>query len=215
MCYEDIEGAFDFKESHVGGRKTAYFGDVGYSYGRKAHVPAAYPDHALFSTLFDRLKSHDPEFSSDNYTCLATYYPHGRCTLPMHHDDEKCIVPGSSIYTVSFGATRTVKFLNVTERLQIQQHKLEHGSVHCMSMESQSIWKHGITVEPEVTGSRISLTFRRLLESPPVEVRQPVPRIAPPSAPPTSHDRGMTRVLFLTDSIHSRTPEHNCTKGPN
>lgn len=214
MNYSDIEEAINFTDNHVGGRKTAYFGSTGYSYGPKTHVPAAYPDHPVFECLFDRLQEHDPDFSRENYTCLATQYPHGRCTLPMHHDDEKCIVPGSTIYTVSFGATRTVRFLNIEQRLQLQEHKLEHGSVHCMSKESQSIWKHGITIEPEVTGSRISFTFRKLLKSPPSpEVRKPVPRIAPPSAP-KSADRP-TRVLLLTDSIHSRTPPHLFESVPN
>ena len=70
----------------------------------------------------------------------------------MHHDDERCILPGSNIYTVSFGAERTLRLYNITGPLQEHFHKLEHGSVNVMSRESQSIWKHGINKEPDIQG---------------------------------------------------------------
>ena len=88
---------------------------------------------------------------------------------------------------------------------------MEHGSVHVMTHQSQSQWKHCLQYEPDVTGSRISFTFRKLnsesSEAPVTGDKSAVPPIAPPSSQKTSCDR-LKRVLFLTDSVLSNTPEH-------
>ena len=207
--YDDVEKVFDFEQSLPGNRKCDYFGPVGYSYGRIKHNPADYPDsNPIFDTLFDRLRGVDPSFTTDNYTCLVTKYPDGNSSINMHQDNEKSISPGSKIYTVSFGAERHVRFYNVSGPLQEHYHKLDHGSVHVMTADSQKIWKHGIDREPDIPGGRISFTFRHLLNP---------ARITPPATPIVSDPRPQThsdtstkpvRVLLITDSIHASTPTH-------
>ena len=212
--YEDIERDIKFTDKLSGDRETAYYGSVGYSYNNITHELAEYPNIQVFDTLFRELQTIDPECTRENYTCLVTRYPNGNSFLNLHHDDERSIMPGTNIYTVSFGATRSVKFSNVKGRLNEQYFKLEHGSVHCMTKESQSIWRHGIIREPEVTGSRISFTFRRLINTP-QEVKQDiVPPISPHTAPDTT-DSTPTRVLFLTDSVLSSTPTYVFDTIPN
>ncbi len=73
-----------------------------------------------------------------------------------------------------------------------------------MTQSSQSVWKHGIIPDSNVTSSRISLTFRHMLVTPPATPTQKrtVPHIQQPVA------ARPTRILLLTDSIHAGTPEH-------
>ena len=102
---------FDFKDGtkESGNRDTLYYGNIGYKYGRYRHEPCPYPNSQIFDTIFDRLKSADPNFTPDNYTCLINHYPDGASTIPFHHDDEVSIVPNTKIFTLSFGATRTIR----------------------------------------------------------------------------------------------------------
>ena len=213
-----VENAFVTEKSLPGNRTSAYFGKVGYSYGHRgsiSHEPSEYPpNNDIFQQIFSRISEQDPNFTPENYTCLVNKYPNGQSTLAMHQDNESCIVPGSLIYTVSFGAPRTLRLFNTQGPLQEQRHTLEHGSVHVMTPSSQSNWKHGIVKDPQVTDCRISLTFRWL--APPAEdgavsSRAPVPRIAQPG---TSTSQP-ARVLFLTDSVHSTTPDFVFDSIPN
>lgn len=209
--FDDIEKSINFTDKQSGDRETAYFGGIGYSYDQVSHEPADYPTTPLFDTLFAKLQTFDSECTRDNFTCLVTRYPDGNSSLNLHHDDERCILPGSNIYTVSFGATRSVKFSNIKGPLNEQVHRLEHGSVHCMTKESQSVWRHGILREPEVTGSRISFTFRQLIDAPKV-AKSDIPPIAPNVPKPVDKQ---TRVLFLTDSVLSSTPNFIFNTLPN
>ena len=211
ITYEEVDKYFDFEQSLPGNRRCDYFGSVEYSYGRIKHSPADYPDNnPIFDTLFDRLRGVDPTFTPDNFTCLVTKYSDGKSSINMHQDNEKSILPGSKIYTVSFGAERHIRFYNVSGPLQEHYHKLDHGSVHIMTAESQKIWKHGIDREPDVPGGRISFTFRHLVNSL-RSAPSPTPTASdprPPSPSDTSSSNKPVRVLLITDSIHASTPTH-------
>ena len=206
ISYDTAVQSFTFDQSLPGNRTCCYFGAVGYSYGSIKHEPAAYPDpHNVLDTIFTEISKHDSTFNRENFSCLVTHYRDGKSSISMHSDDEKNIVPGSNIYTVSFGSTRTLRCYNTIGSLQEQNHTLNHGSVSIMSQTSQAIWKHGILPDPNVTSGRISLTFRHMTnpaDSQPQlpEQQQHVPHIQQPCRP--------ARVLLLTDSIHSNTPEH-------
>ena len=219
LPYHDVEASFNPQESLPGNRTSEYFGSHGYSYGHRGHIshePAEYPpDHPILPQIFTRIQEQDPDFTPENYTCLVNKYPNGYSSLAMHQDNESCIVPGSKIYTVSFGAPRTLRLFNTSGPLQEQRHKLEHGSVHVMTRESQSLWKHGIVRDPQVTESRISLTFRWLVP-PASSVDSPTSRpTVPPIAPPPESPVKPARILLLTDSIHSSTPEYLFETVPN
>ena len=85
------------------GRHVAYFGSRPYSYGHIHHEPCDYPDNDIFNTISTRMKTIDSNFSYDDWTCLVTYYPDGRASIPRHCDNEKSIVEDSTIYTISVG----------------------------------------------------------------------------------------------------------------
>ena len=222
ISYEEVENCFNPNKKLPGNRKASYFGSVGYSYGHRGqinHEPAEYPaNNPVFTKIFSRIGEYDANFTPENYTCLVTKYENGHSSVGMHSDYEVNSPPDSMIYTVSFGATRTLRLFNTHGPLQEQHHTLQHGSAHVMTRKSQSQWKHGIMREPEAKDSRISLTFRWLV-SPPPDVRTdptipPIPPISKttPSAPRAPKP---TRVLLLTDSIHSATPEYLFEAIPN
>ena len=74
----------------------------------------------------------------------------------MHSDNEKCIEASSQIITVSFGANRTIKFRSTVGHPTEVEHVIPNGSVYLMSAESQSIWKHGFSREPEIKDVNIA-----------------------------------------------------------
>ncbi|KAL5271434.1 hypothetical protein ACHWQZ_G001915 [Mnemiopsis leidyi] len=93
--------------------------------------------------------------------CLINIYQDGSSFLPEHADNEKDIVHGSNIYTVSVGATREVKFRKDSDSEDERVVSVEGNSLYIMSRKSQDIWKHRI--DPVTDGSqgvRYSLTFR-------------------------------------------------------
>ena len=181
--------------SIIRNRELDYFGSLPYEYGRIRHEPKPYPDTRFFKDLFDKLSREVPDFSPANYTCLVTRYKDGKSTIPPHSDNEDCIVPGSTIYTVSVGAERTLVFDNIdgTERT----YKLLDGSVYAMSQSSQLIWEHSVPRE-SCNGTRISFTFRRIVPT------RPAPPIREPKS--DNNSNGKKRILFLTDSLHVSFP---------
>ena len=186
------------------GRKTAYFGDIEYTYDKYTHSPADYPDCDLFKYIFHKMPTIVPDFNPTNYTCLINFYPDGESIIPPHSDNEASIIPDSVIYCISLGAPRTLKLSNTINN-SIQTHTLPNGSVYAMSAQSQSTWKHSIERDPSITQPRLSLTFRRLrrVDSVPKHI---IPPIAPPKTPQPAVNSPQPRILLLTDSLLSNTP---------
>ena len=226
ITIDSVLDSFDFKDGvkESGNRDTLYFGRIGYKYGRYRHEPCPYPESQIFDTIFDRLKSTDPNFTPENYTCLINHYRDGNSTIPFHHDDEESIVPDTNIFTISFGAMRTIRCQNTgkgaVSPLEERCFKLEHGSVFTMTHKSQSIWCHGISAEVGTVGPRVSFTFRQLCADKP---RREIPRISRPTISQGKDKCNTNRILLLTDSmlqscptsIFSSIPNHKCIKKTN
>ena len=189
----------------------AYFGKTEYGYGRSLHKPCNYPDvdHPLRSMIkFISDQLNDPTFNTENITCLATLYEDGSASIPMHSDNEQCIVRSSNIITVSLGASRELTFRSKVGPERTQSLHLTHGQVHVMTRQSQDFWEHGVPSDPRIKSPRVSLTFRRLTPSPPAGQKRipPIKKSTRSSADPTPSPT--KQVLFLTDSVHSSTPTH-------
>jgi alkylated DNA repair dioxygenase AlkB len=134
ISYETVRESFVFGEVLPGNRECAYFGKTGYSYGAVKHDPAPYPEsHAILDRIFAEISAIDASFTRDNFTCLVQHYETGTSSINMHSDDERVIAPGSNIYTVSFGATRTARFFNTVGPLQNIHLQLTHGTLHVMT----------------------------------------------------------------------------------
>ena len=207
--YDDIAAMFDWGtgQKMSGNRQVLYFGNLPYSYGKYSkHEATPYPESPLFDRIFTEIGARDPDFTKDKFTCLVTLYNDGKSYILPHSDDEACIDPDSKIYTVSFGATRTLHFNNEKGPLTPTSCSLEHGSVNVMTRASQNFWKHEIRPEREVEGPRVSFTFRYLrspsdapIQTPSTQSNQTVAETEPVA---------VKRSLLLTDSILSGTPPH-------
>ncbi|KAL5247717.1 hypothetical protein ACHWQZ_G019562 [Mnemiopsis leidyi] len=224
-CFEDLkiedvteQIPFSDTNSSSRGRKLAYFGNKGYSYGTHRHLPRPYPECDVMSKVVSGLSVIDSGFNTADFSCLVTLYPDGRTTIPAHSDDESQIKGGSKIWTVSFGATRVLEFVRKTGSLVEHRVAVKHGSVYCMSADSQSHWSHELIYDPTIATPRVSLTFRHIVDPPP---RQPAPPIE--NAPPKQQHTSKQKILFITDSVLNSTPEflfnkvnnHRCIKTRN
>jgi len=187
------------------GRRTAYFGTRPYSYAPIRHEPQEYPSCPALDIVLTKLKEVVPDFSTDDYTCLITHYPDGRSYIPTHSDDEPEIQADSTIFTISVGAARVLRFVNKVGLLREHDIEVPHGSLYCMSTASQGAWSHELLRDPSITKPRISFTFRLLVDRAP-RVKHPIQK--PPEPKPRLAMGSKNRILFLTDSILNRTPEH-------
>ena len=208
LIVDDILNQINCHNSESYGRKTAYFGDVGYSYGRVKHSPTPYPNCPIFTRILAGMKDLIPDFTLDDYTCLVTHYPDGKAQIPLHHDDEAQIIEGSSIYTISVGCDRFLTLQNQVGLLNEASLEIKHGSVYSMSRESQGDWKHGMLPQ-DCSEPRISFGFRRLVPLSQIPRRERAPPIVHPSnykspnaIPSGTHER----CLLLTDSIIAPAP---------
>ena len=85
-------------------------------------------------------------------------YQKGEDCLAPHADNEVDVDQSSKITSVSAGTTRTMVFYMNDQ--EIQQVKLENGTVLEMSGNTQEILKHGILKELDVP--RVCWVFRKL-----------------------------------------------------
>ena len=205
---DDILEQISCEKAESYGRKTVYFGNIGYSYGRTTHDPAPYPNSPVFDEILEGMKTIDSDFNFEDYTCLVTHYPDGKSKIPLHHDDEEQIVENSTIYTVSVGCNRHLTLQNQVGLLNEATVEIKHGSVYSMSRNSQSTWKHGMLPQ-DGNEPRISFGFRRLRPRSAIPKRSSAPPVthpdsyrSPSAVPAGTHER----CLLLTDSILSSTP---------
>jgi alkylated DNA repair dioxygenase AlkB len=79
--------------------------------------------------------------------------------MGWHQDNEKEMVAGSSIASLSFGAARKFAFKHATtnERLDIE---LANGSLLDMKGAIQQYWYHSLPKTKRIKQMRINLTFR-------------------------------------------------------
>ena len=214
VCFLDIDFSdVDWRDvckgtfRRIGSRSVQYFGPTDYRYGRTVHRARSYPDNNVIDRIFSELSSklNDPSFNKEQVTCLITKYENGNCHIPFHSDDEPEIV--GDIITVSLGATRNLTFRSKTGPAEQHSFKLEHGTAYAMVQGSQKLWEHGILPQPDSRNCRVSLTFRKLSQSPTVRRQLKPPRIHESSKPRDDPQPcPQERVLFLTDSILRDTP---------
>ena len=188
----------------LGNREIDYFGEYPYRYGQVQHDPKPYPKTEFFDNVFTTINKYDPDFNFDTYTCLITRYKNGESDIEPHSDNEDCIAPSSSIYTVSVGAERTLICRNKSGKIIEHHFPLVDGSVYEMTRDSQDLWEHCIPPVKSCRLPRISFTFRKIMHSP-----QPAPlSTVPPirefvSSRNTCTKVNPKRVLLITDSIMS------------
>ena len=98
----------------------------------------------------------------DYNACLLNLYHDGNEAMGWHSDNEKEIIPNSSIASLSLGAER--KFA-LKHKLSKETHSimLEDGSLFEMSGSLQQNWLHSLPKSIKITEPRINLTFRQMI----------------------------------------------------
>ena len=155
----DSDTVFD---NELSNRATCFYGGQSYSYGSVKHKPKPMPDpNNYLWEILGHLKLVLPDFEFNSI--LLTKYTDGSQCLGFHSDNEKEIMPGSDIVTISIGETRTVKFRALSTLTGYPEQSLivSHGDVFLMSRASQDIFQHSV-ISDNTKEPRISITLRML-----------------------------------------------------
>jgi alkylated DNA repair dioxygenase AlkB len=139
-------------------RKVAFFSDpnMSYTYSNKTKQGMEWTPALL------RLKNRVEAITGSSYNaCLLNLYHNGEEGMGWHCDDEKEIVPNSSIASLSLGAERNFSFKHKTTKETISL-VLENGSILDMKGEIQKYWLHALPKTKKVIAPRINLTFRQM-----------------------------------------------------
>jgi hypothetical protein len=140
-------------------RKVSFYADdlIAYTYSNKTKKGLAW------THLLIEIKQLVSSYTGSNYNaCLLNLYHNGDEGMGWHSDDEKEIVPNSSIASISFGAERkfALKHKATKETLSVL---LEHGSLFEMLGSFQKPWLHSMPKSKKIVAPRINLTFRQML----------------------------------------------------
>lgn len=153
------EEVFIFGKRLTPNRKMAWYADNGINYTYSKSTKNAMAWTACLLQIKNRLAIADTQHYNG---CLLNLYHHGGDSMGWHADDEKSIVPNSTIASVSLGAERMFHFKHKQTK-QLIKIKLEHGSLLLMKGETQQHWLHALPKTTKVEAARINLTFRAMI----------------------------------------------------
>jgi alkylated DNA repair dioxygenase AlkB len=140
-------------------RKVAFYADsmIQYTYSNKTKKGLTWTP-----LLMEIKQLVSANTGCDYNACLLNLYHDGNEGMGWHSDDEKEIIPNSSIASLSLGADR--KFA-LKHKLSKETHSimLEHGSLFEMSGSLQQNWLHSLPKSKKITEPRINLTFRQMI----------------------------------------------------
>ena len=113
-------------------------------------------DHPYIQKLLKWVQDH----SGLPYTqIIVNWYMTGKEYMGAHSDNESQLVPGTPIYSFSFGATRDFVVKGKKSNYK-QTISLSHNSLLIMGGEMQKHYKHEVPKRLKVTKPRINITFR-------------------------------------------------------
>lgn len=141
-------------------RKTASYGNKDnlvykYSGTTKQAVP--------WSSAMNYIKACVEQTTGNTYNfALLNLYEDGNSSIGAHSDDEKTLVKGSDIASVSLGQERTFVLHHKTDKKKKHTVDLESGSLLVMGGACQKVYKHSVPVRKKVKNGRINITFRNV-----------------------------------------------------
>jgi alkylated DNA repair dioxygenase AlkB len=92
---------------------------------------------------------------------LLNWYEGPGHYIGPHHDDERDMVAGTPIVTVSFGETRVFRLTRGAGTDKVtRDFPAENGAVFALPFETNRVWKHAVPKAARYTGRRISVTLR-------------------------------------------------------
>lgn len=141
-------------------RKVAWYGDRPYEYTYSKTTKSALP----WTKELLELKSIIEERSGETFnSCLLNLYHDGSEGMAWHSDAERDLKKDGAIGSVSFGAERKFSFKHKQTEEKVEL-LLEHGSLLVMKDTTQTYWLHRLPPGKQVTGARVNLTFRTIVE---------------------------------------------------
>ena len=139
-------------------RKVAFYADenIDYTYSNVKKKGLSWTPELL------KIKSLIETHTGATYNaCLLNLYHNGEEGMGWHSDDEKEIIPNSSIASLSIGAERKFAFKHKTTNETVNL-ILENGSLLEMKGPIQQYWWHSLPKTKKVQAPRINLTFRQM-----------------------------------------------------
>ena len=139
-------------------RKVAFYADqnIDYTYSSVKKKGLSWTPELL------KIKSLIETHTGATYNaCLLNLYHNGEEGMGWHSDDEKEIIPNSSIASLSIGAERKFAFKHKTTKETVNL-ILENGSLLEMKGPIQQYWWHSLPKTKKVQAPRINLTFRQM-----------------------------------------------------
>jgi alkylated DNA repair dioxygenase AlkB len=141
-------------------RLSCWIGDPGaaYAYSGSRFQPRPWP--AALLPVRGRLQA---ELGIDFNSVLANLYRDGRDCMGWHGDDEIELGPRPVIASLSLGATRRFVLKQRHGAGRKLELPLPHGSLLLMRGDTQRRYRHALPRTAKPVGSRINLTFRRII----------------------------------------------------
>jgi alkylated DNA repair dioxygenase AlkB len=140
-------------------RKTAWYGDTGFSYTYSNITRHALP----WTKELLLLKEIAETYTGATYnSCLLNLYHNGDEGVSWHSDDEATLGKHSAIASFSFGAERKFSFKHKQTKQSVSI-LLENGSLLVMKGSTQKNWLHSLPKSKIINTPRVNLTFRTIV----------------------------------------------------
>jgi alpha-ketoglutarate-dependent dioxygenase alkB family protein 2 len=147
-------------------RNQAAYGDPGTFYrfaGNVVHAKNWFEDGPVETILRKVCKKLEVYTGTKFNFVLINKYVGGNQYIGFHSDDEKDLDGPVKIAGVSLGGARPIYFQNKKTGVTDLKVNLEGGSVIVMNYPTNTFWKHSIPKTSKNVGTRISLTYRKMI----------------------------------------------------
>jgi alkylated DNA repair dioxygenase AlkB len=142
-------------------RLIAWYGDSGmiYTYSGIRLTPLPWTE-----ALLDIKRRVEAVCETEFNSVLLNYYRDHRDSMGLHSDNEPELGNQPILASLSLGQERNFILKHkIDKALKPVRLKLASGSLLLMKGDTQRYWKHGIEKETRPCGTRVNLTFRRIL----------------------------------------------------
>ncbi|KAH3888834.1 DNA oxidative demethylase ALKBH2-like [Dreissena polymorpha] len=148
-------------------RKQVAHGDEGLAYSFSNNTVPARPWTPFLSAIRDVIS----QKTGYNFNfVLINRYKDGQDHMGEHRDDEKDLVFGHPIASLSLGQSRDFLFKhadargkNATRSIETVKILLEHGSLLMMKHPTNVFWYHSLPQRKRLMNVRINMTFRMMV----------------------------------------------------
>ena len=141
-------------------RLTAWYGEPDKSYSYSGITMNPLPWAAELLHIKTKIETISPVIYN---SALLNLYRDGKDSMGWHRDNEKELGINPVIGSVNFGATRTFKLRNYTDKKIVKSIDLTHGSFLLMQGSTQHFWEHQIPKTAKICEPRINITFRLIV----------------------------------------------------